>query len=398
MRPPSSPACAQRAARGSATSRVAVLVSSAAWRAEPSSAPTWGSRTRFETGDAAIFLENPSWLAHAGERRQGCTLQLRVAVCFLASASALSLQADEARACSCNTRLAGIFWPAEGAVDVALDTPIVVSAFQVDHVRAALLAEDGTSVPLVSRGRSEPEGTPCSRVELGFLAPASPLRPNASYRLSTKLEDGTDASSEPGRSVTFRTGSAFRDPTPPSLTYQLFAQETGKQRLLELYVEAQSASEEPLFAIAQGERGAFALNLNWRSGAPARIPLGAVDCAELTILDAAATPVSTQELCQPDKCLRKAVYADDTCGGDAHSGLDWAGWQLIPDGCSDADTTVVTTADSVESAPASGCGLAHAPTTRHWSVALLALALALALAACGRRAGPRLRPPLPPRG
>jgi hypothetical protein len=192
----------------------------------------------------------------------------RPVVCLVGCAALVGLvgRASTAQACSCDSRGASIVWPRDGALDAALDAPLVLAAFHVERAQVSLEAQDGTPVELVERRRLEHGGDfSCSNANYVFLTPAVPLEPNTRYLVTRRYEDdpkdilnGHPPVRDNVRS--FTPGTELRS-TRSDLTLHLFAANNehgastgrGQGMLLELYAE--TSWLEPLFVLARGETG-----------------------------------------------------------------------------------------------------------------------------------------------
>jgi hypothetical protein len=280
------------------------------------------------------------------------------------------------------------------AVNVELDAPLVVASYQLERAQVTLQAEDGTPVELVERRRLEHGGDfSCSNLNYAFLTPAAPLAPNTQYQM--KLHYADDPADIPvGQTLfndlvlSFVTGTELRSAALPDVTAHVFganiAQWFGPARspgrLLELFVE--TSSLEPLFVLARGKTEAQVRG--WYpdfSPPPYQLSLGAVDCAQFTIVDVAGRTLDSERECQPSKCTDAPYGLPDSCSVELLADLSWSDWQLVPDGCGAAPaSSPETTPVEVVRHPgsnANGCGLSAPSPTSAWTSSLLCLAAAL---------------------
>jgi hypothetical protein len=317
---------------------------------------------------------------------------VRCAVSLLVCAPFLLLRSPSAHACSCSDRVVGISWPRSGVSDIALDAPLVATAFRLDQVEAALLAEDGSRVELVERRRLEAGSFACSSISFAFFTPSQPLQPQTHYLFSVKNDGpgpilaGGQPSPSYEASSSFVTGTELRVAPPSNIALHVFGADLAWQRLLEVYLETDSS--EPLFAIANAKknghvtRGFDPLLIAER---PFHVSLGGVKCADVTLVDVAGQTVSSVQRCQPDKCARPSITASDSCGEEEAPSLSWTDWQALPDGCGAAEpasgvgrSTVIASAAQADLEPRSsseaGCALASDLPRRAGGTRLLWLA------------------------
>ncbi|HTU62418.1 MAG TPA: Ig-like domain-containing protein, partial [Polyangiales bacterium] len=136
-------------------------------------------------------------------------LPLLAAAAFSAAMSA----ASPARACQCPSGPGGgVSWPADGATDVATDTPIVVqlidSTGDPGKVGIALTDEAGTEIALNETARVPPSWKGCGAAEAVFLRPARQLDEGVEY--TVWISPG--ATRLPG--ATFTVGAHAFEPEP----------------------------------------------------------------------------------------------------------------------------------------------------------------------------------------
>jgi hypothetical protein len=324
-------------------------------------------------------------------------MAFRPVVCLLAC-GALLLESPIVKACMCSDRQLGISWPRAGASDVSLDAPLVVAAFKLDHVDAALLADDGSTIELIERRRLEAGRFECSSLSFSFLAPNTPLAPNTHYSFSVKNDSpgvplaGGRLPQSFNQTVSFTTGMELRRSGQATVQMHVFGAEVEAERLLEVYVATDS--REPTFAVANGDDNGLVTRdfdpvlIDER---PYHVSLGAVECAEVTIVDVAGQIILSEERCQPNKCGR-AGSVSHVCEEELSPDLVWTDWVALPDGCdaSEVDSRAgVTTATgrAVGTTPSgnrelqtrsdadmgNGCGLAASSSGGIWSLGLLAL-------------------------
>ena len=259
-------------------------------------------------------------------------------------AAALVLFANaSAEACSCIADYATGAWPRDGAVEVAVDTPLVVGARDLEPVTATLVAEDGTVVELQERRRLEPPGAfSCAKHSYAFFAAATELAPDTRYTFTAHFDKEGDGESTErvtfDGAVSFVTGTGRRDPAVPEVRLSLFGVPLGAQwgegagTLLDVYVETDAI--EPLFVLAQGERDVLVHDLDPTfEEQPYRVGFGSGACAALTVADVTGKTIADEVLCEPTKCTRVDSIADSTCGDESSPAVGWSTWQSLPEGC-----------------------------------------------------------------
>ena len=299
---------------------------------------------------------------------------------LLAIPLALSVSGT-AHACSC---VGGSYpvWPPDGATEVALDAPIVVATSDLAAVETKLTADDGSEIKLVEKGRLEMGRTDCVNHHYLFLTPREPLQPQRKYILLAQggVFNPLLAGAAP-RPVSFVTGNALRDPTPPEVSFHLYATPQPEGPALELFVEAQLT--EPVFIAVSGQLSSYAISLpasvSSSTTDPFGLSLGVVDCATPTFIDVAGNTFASPRLCEPSKCSAPRTPVWGPCGGYPASPLSWEDWQKLPDGCS------APTDDDSAKGSDGGCALQPAAPRRALQAPLLLAALALLWRASQRR-------------
>jgi hypothetical protein len=261
-------------------------------------------------------------------------------LCVGVGAAAVLLGSARAEACECPTHSAAPVWPSNGAVGVAIDTPLVVGSTDLDLAQLKLFAEDGEVIALEEQHRALAPGPfACERFSYNFSKPSKELEANTSYTFTAHIETPGDGDSGPQvfeRTVSFMTGTERRAPTPPEVHTSLFGAQAGSM-LLDLFLE--TASAEPIFLLAHGEKGVLVHDLDPLFDAqPYRVSFGNVPCATFTIFDVTGASIADQTSCKPSKCTSVSSLGSDGCGGESFPGLSWSDWQALPDGC-DSETS-----------------------------------------------------------
>ena len=318
--------------------------------------------------------------------------------CLLLTTPIVLLRGAPAQACSCSSGYAVPLWPRDGATAVSLDAPLVVAATDLAGVTAQLVADDGTPVELVERGRLALGDLSCVNARYLFVAPAQPLPPNRSYLFRVTVDGAEHPTGIPAH-LSFVTGTTLRDPAPRALPFHLFAAQYPSAQRLELFVEWDPS--EPFFIGVHGEKADIAHEIfPGFAEQPAHVSFGAVDCADFTLVDVTGQTIASPHLCEPSKCAPTQSLGASSCGGEDFSPLSWADWQAVPDGCgapaedgvlgTATDTSPITDVARVDDAQASvaggGCALQPAAPRRALQAPLLLAALALLWRASQRRA------------
>jgi hypothetical protein len=254
---------------------------------------------------------------------------VRVSLAMTLGLSVGLTAAPAAQACSCLGHSASLAWP-RATSEVPLDGTLILVVSRTDGLSYRLSDDNGKEVTLETvRVLASPDRL-CAGHYV-FLRPAEDLAPQTRYTLSARFS-GVDpsAASTPAHSLTTGTDRRTSLP-PPEVNLWLFAQHFSGQRLLQVF--ASTPAPEPVFVVAQGERGKRLLALGPLAfEQPTSAPLGDVPCAELELVDVNGQTLANERLCQPQKCDWPALLVVDSCelnrGGD-----DWDRWQARPDGC-----------------------------------------------------------------
>jgi hypothetical protein len=211
---------------------------------------------------------------------------------------------------------------------VALDTALVVWGTQLDRLGVALVSEEGDFLELSEQRRLARMTCIAGIV---YMAPEKALEPNRRYTLETW--DGSYLSAR-RTSATFTTGTSLRDTRAPMVDLHLF-RVSGPDRFLETFVETDT--DEPLFLQVRGQHGVSSFNFDPQvnGDVPPEVHFGDVECGELEVVDVAGRTLSTQTLCNPQKCATVPTGVSGGCrlnhGTPTSRGLP--GWLLVLAAC-----------------------------------------------------------------
>jgi hypothetical protein len=278
--------------------------------------------------------------------------------------------APNAEACSCSAYNGGPVWPPSGAVDVPIDTSLVVAA-SVSEDAVVRLADDANNekaVQLVRALKASPGCGPSLQNKL-FYRPLAPLAPNTrhTFTLTFPLRGDVITSVQ----TAFTTGSKPRQaPRTPVVNRWLLADDvTGAGRLLTAFLRVDHA--EPVFVVAIGNPATLVESVG--ALAPTTsvpLPLGKVDCAVLELVDVTGTTIENLRLCQPEKCSTTNNVACGICGDNCGRSTHFSDWQNAP-ACANASAPDAGTAEPpVTSAGCSVAGRAPDRLALSWPLAL----------------------------
>jgi hypothetical protein len=251
----------------------------------------------------------------------------------LAALTVLAVPVRPAQACSCPIHYGAPLWPADRAVDVAVDTPLVVAASVGQDAQVRLLDAGGQPVALeLKRLVDVAHGCGPELRDLLFLRPMAPLAPLQEHTLEltfAPLQSGE--SGEPAR-TRFTTGQQTRvAPPAPVLKTWLFAHTfEGSPRALNVYARADGA--EPTFLVGKGMPATIAIALGplaYRN--PSELPLGQIDCAALELIDVTGETLASPRLCEPQACQSTWQYVCGTCGNNCGFWTPFNAW--VGPGC-----------------------------------------------------------------
>jgi hypothetical protein len=245
-----------------------------------------------------------------------------------------------ASACTCPSSGAAVAWPVKDAVDVPLDTPIVVRRYNLsgptDDLGYALIDAEGKEVPLVEAHRLPPAFEGCGQEEIVFMRPENPLDPHATYRMTID----SDVDSEQQFGSTFKTGEMEFEPEAEidaELRYLRVTQESKDcpvgqcLSLAEAYVDLGDRPKVPRwFRVESGGvdagRNAFTF---WpqdsRTGSSWELSVLLQDddpCIDVDVYGVEGVPLFHERRCEPDRCARYSRWGQSTCGNPPSSGVD----------------------------------------------------------------------------
>jgi hypothetical protein len=292
------------------------------------------------------------------------------AIVALAVTVVLSLVMGQrsAEACNCLQYHATPVWPADGQTDVPVDTTLVIATSRADVLAQILTDPEGTSIPL-RHIRTLDAGEACAFRDYVFVRPETALAPNTRYTITPSFPS-VDISSVPrGTATSFTTGTG-RDVVPTmSATLWLFADETARGQLMQVF--ASVTSDHPAFIIAQGEHLFVTRQVAAGStGEPVAVPLGVVPCASVDVVDVTGTTRHSSNQCQPQKCGRAVNISGSTCG-EHPTTRSWSDWQRVSDRC--------TTVSDTDRSYSGGCNVGRSASGSEPGLLLLVLLMALGL-------------------
>jgi hypothetical protein len=273
-----------------------------------------------------------------------------------------------AEACNCLQYHATPVWPAHGQTDVPVDTTLVIATSRAEVLAQVLTDPEGNSTPL-RHVRTLDAGEACSFRDYVFVRPEAALAPNTRYTITPSFPS-VDASSAPrATAISFTTGTR-RDVVPTmSATLSLFADETVRGQLMQVF--AAVTSDHPAFIIALGEHLVVTSQVAAGStGDPIAVPLGMVPCASVEVVDVTGMTRHSSNQCQPQKCARAETISVSTCG-DHPVVRSWQDWQRVSTGC-----PIIS---DVDRSNPGGCSLGHSASGSEPGLLLLVLLMALGL-------------------
>jgi hypothetical protein len=257
---------------------------------------------------------------------------LLAAVVFV-SATALGT-ASPALACQCPNGPDGVVrWPADGARDVAADTPIVVQL--TDHrgdpgkIGISLKDDADHEIALDEVERVPPSWKGCGAAEAVFLRPARRLDPGAKYSVwfnaGSTLQRGatftaSDHSFEPEPAIAAVVTYAAHYPTRACLDADCpaFANiqvelDAPPERLAWLFIESSAdVSARQHWPLWPG-RSDRMFSLTVMQGADDR-------CVDVRIVGLEGRALFAQRVCQPSSCAVCTIIAGSTCGAPSSCG------------------------------------------------------------------------------
>jgi len=274
--------------------------------------------------------------------------------CGIAAAAALHtaqlIAAAPARACSCEDTSGALLWPRGDAIDVPVDTPIVVQrrSFSADpsSIPIRLMDAQGDEVELTETRRLEQLEPECWAEQTVFLRPAEPLAASATYSVIVGQ----------GAARSFTTGSGSRRPPNyplPSVRYAHVGPDgecpdhTGWCNIAEVQVSFAAPIPDGLWLVLRSHadkdnenRWVFA-SPEWDGLDPSpqlSVVLPSDDrCVELTLYGADGSVAHERELCEPDTCVLFANRGSSSCGEPPSSSLNV---DRLPRGNCDAPITI----------------------------------------------------------
>jgi hypothetical protein len=258
----------------------------------------------------------------------------------------LLFRPSEIRACECSLEPTVVVrWPQDGATGVAIDSPIVVWAYQLslqsDAVR--LVGADGERVPLNEVLRLPPAWSGCGKGEQIFLRPAHNLQEGATFMVSfTAPETSNEAV------ASFTVGDqtlASESAVNAEVNYLSVYKDTSCigahcSDAADLSVDVGRAPQRPLWLVVESSAAENGKNdwVFWPDGwfdssiadpeSRRVVQLGVAlapddDCVNVRIYGIEGRALLDERHCEPDRC---AVYSGSTpvsaCGGPAPSGVD----------------------------------------------------------------------------
>ncbi len=271
-------------------------------------------------------------------------LLARVVGVALLACCALLLTARSAAACTCSPGPAGVVrWPQDGAIDVAIDTPIVIWRYYVngdlDEITYELSDEDGTEVALEEQHRLEPGWEGCGEGQHLFLRPAEPLLAGATYTLT--IVEEADPQGQWG--ATFTVGEQMfgpQAPIDPNLTYLVWRPEAPCEgsicSLGQLRFELGTTPETPLWIVMKSsasEHGVNQAEISTRAELSVVLPIDD-ECIDIEVFGVEGRPLYEERRCEPDRCVVLTSIGVGTCGDPPTPGTDAS--KLPSVSCNDA--------------------------------------------------------------
>jgi hypothetical protein len=261
-----------------------------------------------------------------------------VGVALLATTAPL-LAPRPVEACTCSSGPTGaVRWPRDGAVDVAIDSPIVIERYyldgDLDEITYELRDADGEEVALEEMRRLDPPWEGCGKGEYLFLRPEEPLVAGATYTLNI----GEEADPEGQWGATFTVGEQPFEPQAPidlDLTYLVGLPERPCEgsgcTLGQMRFEIASAPEAPTWIVMKSSASAHGVNQVelWPgtvfpgSSVQLSVVLPEDDrCIDLEVVGVDGRPLHEERRCEPDRCVVLTSIGVSTCGDPPTPGAD----------------------------------------------------------------------------
>jgi hypothetical protein len=255
----------------------------------------------------------------------------------LGAVLAVAVLPSIAWACSCPDRAALSMWPPDGALDVPIDTPLVISRYDLsgsaDSIGYALIDADGREVALEETGRLPAAYAGCGASETVFLRPSQPLAAHAQYTLAIAAD--VDPGHEFGAS--FTTSDALFQSEPEALATLDYVLVTDPDcdgthcvrlaeasfglsdtRVAPLWLELQSAAD------AHGHNALVLTEPDDDGAVPGQLSVvlpPSDDCIDVRLYGIEGVALFQERRCQPDRCAQTDTLTFNSCGGPPFSGV-----------------------------------------------------------------------------